>query len=75
MKGGYPRQSQKAKEFWSGEKGRAFSFSEGGVDISDLGEGPVQKLVDFGVDSFVEVEGYFEFGGGVGVVELVGRKA
>ena len=35
----------------------------------------MQKLVDFGVDSFVEVEGYFEFRGGVGVVELVGRKA
>jgi hypothetical protein len=35
----------------------------------------MQKLFDFSVDRFVEVECYFEFRVGVRIVHLVGREA
>ena len=32
----------------------------------------MQKLFDFGVDGFIEIECDFEFWGGVGILDLIG---
>lgn len=45
MKGGYPAQSQKPQKFRPGKQWRAFSFSEGRIDISNLFQGPEQELL------------------------------